>query len=251
MAAPTLTMANDGTGTSATATLAGDAGATHRLFYRKLPAAAWTTGLTRVGNGTIVQTGLTAGRYEFIAVSDSAGVYTLPSSAAMLSVFATDSVATSPLENLRALVAASTTFQAWVGAASAALALPSVYRVALTGAAIVRPLALVREKEPADHVKRAIAGGASTTFVESGTLELLFENDVADATLDHGVIEAAFMDTVRAIIADMDALAGSGAYLIVRGFQIAEGPARAHPDTRHSAGDYYQVLYDVQWGIEG
>lgn len=82
---PTLTVANAGTGTSATATLAGDAGVTHRLFYRKAGAIAWTTGLTRVGNGTIAQTGLTAGSYEFIAVSDN-GAYSLPSAPAAVFV---------------------------------------------------------------------------------------------------------------------------------------------------------------------
>jgi hypothetical protein len=95
--APTLSVANAGTGTSATATLTGDAGATHRLFYRAIGTAAWTTGLTRVGDGTITQTGLSAGRTEFIAVSDN-GEYSLPSSCISVLVKAT---ATDILEQIR------------------------------------------------------------------------------------------------------------------------------------------------------
>lgn len=87
--APTLSVVNTGTGTSVTATLAGDAAVTHRLFYKKRADAAWTTGLTRSGDGIITQTGLTANnRYEVIAVSDN-GDYSLPSAPASLDVFPT------------------------------------------------------------------------------------------------------------------------------------------------------------------
>jgi len=80
--APTLVAANDGTGTSFTATLAGVAGATHTIYYRaKAPrmGRSWTTGLSRVGDGALQQTGLTDTAIEAVAVSSLAGELSLPS----------------------------------------------------------------------------------------------------------------------------------------------------------------------------
>ena len=88
--APTITVANTGTGTSATVTVDGDAGVTNRLYYRKTGEVAWTTGLTCAGDGTITQTGLTPGTiYYFVVVSDNAGVYSLPSNVVSCLVIAT------------------------------------------------------------------------------------------------------------------------------------------------------------------
>jgi hypothetical protein len=47
---------------------------TLQLYYRQTGLSAWTTGLTRVGSGDIVQTGLTAGTwYEMYATATSGG----------------------------------------------------------------------------------------------------------------------------------------------------------------------------------
>ena len=52
---------------------------TLQLFYRQKGLSAWTTGLTRVGSGTIVQTGLVAGTfYEMYATADN-GAESAPS----------------------------------------------------------------------------------------------------------------------------------------------------------------------------
>lgn len=52
---------------------------TLRLFYRQKSLSAWTTGLTRVGSGDIVQTGLVAGTfYEMYATADN-GAQSAPS----------------------------------------------------------------------------------------------------------------------------------------------------------------------------
>jgi hypothetical protein len=66
----------------------GDAGVTNRLFYRQADDTAWTTGVTRSGDGTIAQTGLTAGDiYTFVVVSDDNGYYSKPSKPLSLAVF--------------------------------------------------------------------------------------------------------------------------------------------------------------------
>ena len=85
-ATPTLSLANDGNGTSATASITGAAGATHQLYYMLRGGTAWTAGLTRVGDGDIVQTGLTAGAYYFIVQSTLAGLLSAPSPLASLGV---------------------------------------------------------------------------------------------------------------------------------------------------------------------
>lgn len=77
--APVLTVVNNGDAVSVTATVSGDAGATHTLYYWLAGASAMTAGDSRVGDGDIVQAGLTSGSYRFIAVSDAAGGYSLPS----------------------------------------------------------------------------------------------------------------------------------------------------------------------------
>ncbi len=89
--APTLFVVNDGTGTSATATVAGDVGTIHQLYCRRQADAAWTAGETRTGDGAISQTGLVPNAlYFFLAVSaDGTGAFSLPSNLVTLTVSAT------------------------------------------------------------------------------------------------------------------------------------------------------------------
>ena len=89
--APTLSIVNDGTGTSATATVAGDVGAIHQLYCRRQADAAWTAGEARTGDGAISQTGLAPNTlYFFLAVSaDGSGAFSLPSNLMALTVAAT------------------------------------------------------------------------------------------------------------------------------------------------------------------
>lgn len=71
----TLSIVNDGTGTSVTATVAYAVPPPYplqrsQLFYKRLSDEAWTAGSERAGEGAIVQTGLANGkRYEFLAIS--------------------------------------------------------------------------------------------------------------------------------------------------------------------------------------
>jgi len=78
---PTLSLNNDGTGTSLTATV--DVGAetdTATLYYRRSDDTAWITGDSRTGDGDIQQTVLDRGIYEVIAVAeDDTGALSLPS----------------------------------------------------------------------------------------------------------------------------------------------------------------------------
>jgi len=88
MAEPTLSITNTGTGTSVAATAGATAGATVTLLYRIAGAVAWTSGVSRVGDGAMPQAGLVNGtRYTFILVSNGPGVR--PSAPITMLVFAT------------------------------------------------------------------------------------------------------------------------------------------------------------------
>lgn len=86
-ATPAITAVDDETGVRATVTVAGStAGVTNQIYYRRTSASVWTAGLTRVGDGTKVQTGLVQGAYEFIVQSSNAGVLSVPSNPVQVTV---------------------------------------------------------------------------------------------------------------------------------------------------------------------
>ncbi len=71
MSAPILSSVTVLTSTSVRASVAGDPGATHCLYFG-VPGEPWIAGAERVGDGDIDQTGLTAGaRYLFMDIADS------------------------------------------------------------------------------------------------------------------------------------------------------------------------------------
>jgi hypothetical protein len=85
-AAPTLAMADDGSGSTATATVAGAAGSTHQV-YRWDTTTGWTLAGSRLGDGTISLTGLASGqRVTAVAVSVLAGCNSLPSDLAWATI---------------------------------------------------------------------------------------------------------------------------------------------------------------------
>lgn len=86
-----MTLADDGTGTSFTATVAGDDDATNYVKYRLTSdAPSWSDGGNRSGDGAIQVTGLTNGlRYEAYAYSVAENIYGPPS--AILRITVSDS----------------------------------------------------------------------------------------------------------------------------------------------------------------
>jgi hypothetical protein len=84
---PTLSVVDNLTGSSVTATVDGEAGVTNRLYYCKAGDSTLTAGSSRSGDGTITQTGLTQDNvYYFVAVSISGVTYSLPSKPVILVV---------------------------------------------------------------------------------------------------------------------------------------------------------------------
>lgn len=255
--APALLVASDGDGDAVTATVTGDAGATHQLYYRIAGAASWTTGNSRTGDGNIAQAGLDDDTwYEFIAISQLASLNSAPS--ITISVFVTSGgslAATGSLtlaeDALANLVAHSGTFQTWIGATGT-----EAQRVAAALARIyidvedspTRPFAVVRFDVPAEQEDAAIAGGASAQFGDSGTLGLAFEAAVDTDYTDPADQMRSFKRTVDSILNEMKALATSGGYLIVRRIRVAEGPLRVGITEAMSDSDFMQMVFSVDYG---
>lgn len=104
---------------SITIVVTGDAGATNELWYRT-PGGTWTKGNSRVGNGSITQTGLVNGTiYEVCCRAQLSGVYGPPSN----TIFAMPNTSSDgmPFSQIAAYVfaardrlLASTAFLAWI-----------------------------------------------------------------------------------------------------------------------------------------
>ena len=97
---PTISAADDGSGSSFTVTVAGDAGVTNYVYYHKSTDFQWTSGGDRSGDGDVQVADLAEGsRYVVVAVSKSAGgVYSLPSDPATVRV--TDGTTTDLLSEI-------------------------------------------------------------------------------------------------------------------------------------------------------
>lgn len=150
------------------------------------------------------------------------------------------------ISNARTLLSNSTTFQTWVGAASAAAALSRIHMVTGGDGAPTRPYAVVSWAADA-YSATAVSGGYGHTYEESGAVEVLFENSVgsgnsadSDAAFEH-------MNAVGGIVADLAAIAGSGSYLNVKRFSLSAGPARSR-DSQGEGTDYVQSVWRLEWG---
>lgn len=323
---PAITAADDETGTSVTVTVAGDDTVTNRLYYRSSAATAWTTGLTRVGDGDIQQTGLTAGIYIFVVVSDDGGVYSLPSNIAVVTVTSAaltpSDLVSLPLYYLKQTVAGSATFQAWVGASTAAEALNHVHEVEVD-MPVLRPtvtagaLASVAveyggayyDSAPGVTVYGDGSGATATATVANGTitavtvteggsgytqagtraedivaamplplavvdwdawsrqesargmriymeqgegssLVVLFRDEISAANQAPGESRSAaytFLNTLGAIVSEMEALSGTAGYLAITGVEMSQGPQRPDAESARTVGHFYECQFTVRY----
>jgi len=255
---PTLAITNDGTGTSVTAAVTGGVGATHTLYYATPDDSEWTAGESRVGDGDIAQGGLTADTWHtFVVVSDDTAVPSLAHGAYVHDPTALTAAGalTYAKDDLQTLVAASATFQNWVGAAGATEAerrANAALRVYLDiEESPARPFAAVHFGQPAEIEDMAKTGGSAQFMSggDRGTVELVFEAAVDTTHSTPADQLRAFERKVDAILEEMKALAGTDGFLIVRAIRIADGPARyGTTDGDLADGDFYQVGYAIEYG---
>jgi hypothetical protein len=172
---------------------------------------------------------------------------------------------TGPIDALATLVAASTSFQSFVGAANAAAAAARVHKLDLPRPegevytidelSTYRPLAIV-DMERGGGGWEAIEvakGGGIGRFRTGGRLMLCLERSVPPGLVDDNrAADADFMAKVEAIASDMLALAetddGTNVYLCLRKMRIHAGPRRADPKEVATLGDYQLVWLEIDWG---
>ena len=98
--APTITAADDETGTSVTVTIDGPALATNYVLYRRTDATSWSAGGNRSGDGDVTVGSLTDGQsYYFYAYASVAGVTSAPSNLAIVRVTSGADATTATLED--------------------------------------------------------------------------------------------------------------------------------------------------------
>lgn len=259
--APSLSIANDGTGTSVTATVAGDDGVTNTLYYRDMDDAAWTEGNHRTGDGTIAQDGLIADTwYWFMAVSTLAGEDSLSSIPRGCYVTAseddTQNIFWGPLENLRDLVARSNTWQTWIGAegteseriaiAKTHIHIPRIHVAAGSdpnaAAKAARPFAIIDMGE--DWSETNTASGDS--YLPGGNLFLSFEADAVGDTAE--AAHKSFMVNAGNVIRDMETGQGEGRFIMASA-QLIDGPHPPGEEESIGEGAFYFAVYQIERGI--
>lgn len=149
---------------------------------------------------------------------------------------------------VRELVAGSTTFQSWVGAANAAMALDRVHWPAVAGPDYdendldqgrQRPLALVGR---APKQLRAETGAFA-----SGDCDIMFQADVAPEDVhDHAVAMRKFTSKVDAICAEMMALGRTGGYLMVQGIAMGDVERESMRDAQNP---HISQWISIAWGL--
>lgn len=151
------------------------------------------------------------------------------------------------LDALQRMIAASPVFQAWTGAADATAAMEHIYIDAfepedLEGA---RPFVLIEDGELDDS---AYAGGGGQVFHREATFNLIFDDNVLapseelpqPTNKDQGFH---FRNQVEGVLADFEALAGTGDYVYIKGIRQIYPMTR----TRKTKGRNEDAFY---WGFE-
>ncbi len=203
--APTISVTNDGTGTSLTATVLADEGAEVTLLLRRSGVSAWTAGgsvvITTEGQSeTIQQTGLDYGIYQVLAVAELSGDRSLPSRSLYLRVHSPDAETTpnrGPLRamaNLRDDIADTTTWQSWTNAGSA---LEAAQRIYLFGVDPPRPWRAEDAYDLHETTAPAHSGGSSTSpFLFSVTTDGTSGSEEPDWTQDDDSIATVAGSTI-------------------------------------------------------
>ena len=152
------------------------------------------------------------------------------------------------LSKIRALLAASATFQTWVSAENAAAALARIYVTQLpTSGAITRPFGIVDNAE--SYRREALAVGMHHILPGSSFLILLEANSGQEDPADSYYT---FANAVGAIVDEMFDLSGTLTHPSVHAISFAQPPARSDPKSGEvdpagdTAEDYWQVVLLVE-----
>lgn len=243
------------TGTTATATIDGEAGAINHLQYQMLQASAWTGAGSRSGDGDIEVADLTEGKlYLFQAYSEIGGVYSQPSELVIAFVSPTgDVIPTGPaavaMNALKNMLAETAAFQDAVGAAGTdeqkkqiALSYVHLADYKPTDSDFDRPFALIC-RTSSDRSEML----ASNQYYSNGDLEIWFEQEIPEGYRSDDKADQAelyFSNFVGAVVSQAQALSTQPGYLLTRSWNVSDGPARYEDD------QVYIIKITVSYGLE-
>jgi hypothetical protein len=155
-----------------------------------------------------------------------------------------------PLAHAETLLANCATFQSWVSAANAAAAKAHIHLAAFAPSASSDDPYAVGFHGDAGGESEVIAGGAGQTFVDRGEIGILFKAKTSEGyASDPENAELEFTNKTGAIKSEMEALSGSGTYLVLRA--INWEPPMAGNDNEVGEGPYFAQIFTLHWGMEG
>lgn len=158
---------------------------------------------------------------------------------------------------LRDMIAASSTFQTWVGADDAAEAAASVWYESLplpgsnaevySSAEVAGywPYAIIGIE---DYYIRPTAAAGSEQDGGAFVVELCGLAD--DSSNDPSETALKFGNVVFQIIADVMGLREQASYLDISGVQLMDGPTRSHPEDITTARDELTTHWRFTWGVQ-
>jgi len=145
------------------------------------------------------------------------------------------------LAEMETLLANCPAFQTWVGAASAAAAAESIHwgRTVST----TRPLVVIQDEDVgANRIGMSAYG-------HEGRLSLQFEGEIAEADReDAKAARYGFDNALGAILANLEALAGTDAFLSMASWRFSQLPVRGSEEEEADGNYYYLGDIEVTWG---
>ena len=152
------------------------------------------------------------------------------------------------VENLRALVAESSTFQTWTDTETAVAAIAHVFRHDAPAATekAARPCAIVGRNAGATYRRKGEPSGPY--MIDSGSLYLWFIEDTPAAYATSETDAISWMDNqTDGIIEDMADVSGNDSNFLVREFREVEPTERSPRDTWNESGDTLTRGFEVIW----
>lgn len=153
------------------------------------------------------------------------------------------------LENVRTLIAASTTFQDWVGAENAAAAKADLHLCEADPLSVSRPCGVIYFPDTDTLRLPSIAGGQGNLYAPQGKALVSFW---ADAAVGDGIdeteanYELTFANEIGDILSDIMALAGTDSYINVVECGVLKGPHRAARKEEHGT-PYFWIELELRW----
>lgn len=152
-----------------------------------------------------------------------------------------------PMKNLGDLIASTSAFQSWCGAADSVDALRYVIYIAEDIENLRDHFVLI--KGSSDWHANAIGDGPAGFSREvGGTIGIRFEGVVdAEYQDSHGDAYFDFMNRISAIVEEMDELSATDGYFATKNIRQLGEVVRATKDEAQTIGDRQQIEFDVDW----